>query len=451
MNKKLFWWVYLILGFYLSTYLLKNLLLPFSVQILEDLEKSIISTNNGLLIIAAIKTIIYETLYDLPVFIFSYSFVYFYFRRTNLVPKFFYLLVITLCLYFITLNTYGSVFELITISLMLIGQIILIAIFHKNYDSFFSSLFVLIQLKLAFSCLLLAPWLNHYGVGYSDLVTNIKISASYLSRSSILNFISFAFFLPFTIGAVFFILLSILYTRRLESEKREKQKEKELLKMQMLAEEAQVWQELHFLIHDLKSPLMTTAGLNSLIELKVKDPQVKEYCQKIGDSVEAVNDMISEFLHNEKRKVINVGELINFVRANVIVKNANPQVSIKIPPNLPQININRIRMARALINVIENAIQAVSSESKPLIFIKINSDKDNKVFLTIIDNGSGISQVNLAKIWNVGFSTKDKSRGLGMSFVKKVIEDHGGLIKASSILGKGTVIQIVLPGVKAND
>ncbi|KJS84367.1 MAG: hypothetical protein JM58_11015 [Peptococcaceae bacterium BICA1-8] len=449
MNKKLFWWVSLILAFFLSTYLLKYLLLPFSFQILEDLERSIISNNNGLLIIAAIKTIIYETLYDLPVFIFSYSFVYFYFQRTNLVLKVFYLFAITLCFYFITLNTYDSAFELITISSMLIVQIILLAIFQNNYDSFFSSLFVLFQLKLAFSCLLLSPWLNQYGVGYSDLVTNIKISASYLSRTSILNFVSFAFFLPFTIGAVFSILLSILYSRRLESEQREKQKEKELLKMQMLAEEAQVWQELHFLIHDLKSPLVTTAGLNSLIEIKVNDPQIKEYCQKIGDSVEAVNDMISEFLHNEKRKVINIEDFINFVRANVIVKNANPQVCFKIAPNLPQININRIRMARALINVIENAIHAVSSESNPLIFIKINSDKDNKVLFTIIDNGSGISQVNLANIWNVGFSTKNKSRGLGMSFVKKVIEDHSGLIKASSILGKGTVIQIVLPGVES--
>ncbi|MFZ5942595.1 MAG: sensor histidine kinase [Bacillota bacterium] len=451
MKNKLLSWLLLFFLFFSFSFLLKHLLTPFSINILADLEKSIITSNNGLLIIAALKTIIYETFIDLPVFLLAYSFVYFHFKDFTLPLKFIYMSFITLALYFINLAIYEIRAEIFIFLLVLATQTALLAIYHKNQENFLSSIFVLFQIKFAFSCLLLAPGLNSYGVGYTDLVTGVKIGASYLSKNTILNFFSVAFFSPFMISGVFFTLFSILYKRRLESEKREKDKEKELLKMQMFAEEAQVWQELHFLVHDLKTPLMTTAGLNSLIEMKTDNPQVKEYCQRIDESVETVNEMISEFLHNEKRKKINVEEFIKFVRANVVVKNAYPQVFFEIKENLPSISINRIRMARALINVIENAISAVSFQDNPVISIKITTNSNNDIVITTSDNGIGIAKDNLNKIWQVNFSTKEKSHGLGMSFVKKVIEDHHGQIDVFSTEGKGTEVIIILPGVKNHE
>jgi signal transduction histidine kinase len=450
MKRKLFICLSYVFAFFLTTFIIKSFLLSFAKDIITNLERSIIATNNGLLIITVVKGIIHETLVDLPVFLLSYSFIYFYFKNSKLSIKIFNLIVITLSLYTLNRIIYQDKWELVIFVFILIFEIVLLIIFHNNKENFAANIFVLLQVNFGFNCLLLAPFLNNWGIGQRDLISGIKIGANYLIRDAILNFVSLSFFLPFTLGAIFLSILSVMYTLRLETEKREKEKEKELRIMKNFAEEAQVWQELHFLLHDLKSPLMTISGLNSLNEMQLESPQLKAYCQRINQSVETVNEMISEFLHNEKRKDISVNELIKFVRANVIVKNANPKVVFKINDNLPQININRIRMARALINIIENAIHAVSFQEDPLILIKVNSDPNGNVVFTIKDNGIGIPDENLEKIWNIRFTTKTGSGGLGLSFVKNVIESHSGSIKIYSKKGDGTQVEITLPGVKAS-
>lgn len=451
MNKKILGWISLFFIFFFISGVVRELLLPFAEHTLDILQESIVVGDNGFLVIASVRSVIYECLIDLPIFLLGYSFVYIYYQESSLIQKLFYLVLSNLGLYAFNCLIFTDEYEIIILGFILLSQMILFYIFHENKENFLLSLIVLIQLSLAFYGLLLTPVFDNLGIGYRDLITSIKLGTEFFGGKIILNFVSLFIFIPMFTGAILLILISIIYSLRLKNEQRERKQQRELSYMRSVAEEARVWQELRYLVHDLKSPLMTVTGLNSLIDMKVEDDRIKEYCKKIDESVEVTNELISEFLNNEKRKVISVEELMKAVRANVINKNEKIKFTLEIAKDLPYLRVNRIRMYRALSNIIENSLRAVKYKDDALIFIKVKANNEGNIIIAVKDNGVGISKENLEQIWNVGFTTKVSSGGLGLSFVKKVIEDHEGKIKINTEMGQGTEVVISLPGVKNNE
>ena len=81
-----------------------------------------------------------------------------------------------------------------------------------------------------------------------------------------------------------------------------------------------------------------------------------------------------------------------------------------------------------VLNLIKNAVEAVEQIPNPSIFINLFL-KNNNIVIEIIDNGIGISQEMVNKIFEPYFTTKNKGTGLGLSIVKKIIEDHNGKIR----------------------
>jgi len=93
-------------------------------------------------------------------------------------------------------------------------------------------------------------------------------------------------------------------------------------------------------------------------------------------------------------------------------------------------------------NIIINAIESI--RGKGMIELKVSSSRTN-LMLVCKDTGIGIEKDKLKKIFNPYFSTKEIGTGLGLSIAKKIIEDHGGIIQASSKKNEGTCIIIKLP------
>ena len=89
---------------------------------------------------------------------------------------------------------------------------------------------------------------------------------------------------------------------------------------------------------------------------------------------------------------------------------------------------DKFHISQAFNNLIKNAVEAVSSIHNPSININF-TQKENKIFCTIIDNGVGVDNKNIRKLFEPYYTTKGKGTGLGLSIVKKIIEDHGGTIK----------------------
>lgn len=203
-------------------------------------------------------------------------------------------------------------------------------------------------------------------------------------------------------------------------------------------------QEMHTLVHDLKTPLTTIAGLNSLVGLLTVQEQIREYSEKIAQAVDNASAMVSEILAEAKRTRISVGDLVNYIRAHVLPRYTGQTVIFDIQGAERELAINHIRITRALINILENAFEATAHQ--PDARIKFSTrGHDGWVEFIIEDNGPGMEPEQLEKIWEWGFSTKKQPSGLGLFFVKQVITQHQGKIEISSTRGQGTRIKILLP------
>ena len=89
---------------------------------------------------------------------------------------------------------------------------------------------------------------------------------------------------------------------------------------------------------------------------------------------------------------------------------------------------DRFQITQAFNNIIKNSVEAVSNIPNPSVSINL-SEKNNLIKLIVTDNGVGIDEKKISKLFEPYFTTKDKGTGLGLSIVKKIIEDHGGYIK----------------------
>jgi signal transduction histidine kinase len=99
-------------------------------------------------------------------------------------------------------------------------------------------------------------------------------------------------------------------------------------------------------------------------------------------------------------------------------------------------------MKQSLINIIQNAIDAVSENGSVEISYAINQ-KD--FVINVSDTGTGISDEMKKKIFDLYFTTKKEGNGLGLSIAQKIVTQHGGTIDVISQLNKGTTFRINIP------
>src|SRR5262249_53161895 len=113
---------------------------------------------------------------------------------------------------------------------------------------------------------------------------------------------------------------------------------------------------------------------------------------------------------------------------------------------VPLITCSPSQVNQVLLNLINNAAQAIESE-QGTITLTTHSEGDQHVSVEIEDNGKGIPPDVLPKIFDPFFTTKavGKGTGLGLSISYKIVEQHGGKITVDSAVGIGTKFKLVLP------
>jgi signal transduction histidine kinase len=116
------------------------------------------------------------------------------------------------------------------------------------------------------------------------------------------------------------------------------------------------------------------------------------------------------------------------------------------PQDIPLLNLNPELFGWALENMVRNALQSIDSK-KGLIMIETGMDEINSmVRINITDNGKGMSASAARKIFNAGFTTKKRGWGLGLTLVKRIIEEyHRGFIFLKKTKPGETVFEILLP------
>jgi signal transduction histidine kinase len=131
------------------------------------------------------------------------------------------------------------------------------------------------------------------------------------------------------------------------------------------------------------------------------------------------------------------GNIYQLMQPTLAQKNIELEIIIK-EPNL-QIEADPNLLEQVLINLVVNAIEAVKEKESPKIILSAEQALNKKTFLKVADNGQGMSEEVLEKIFIPFFSTKKSGSGIGLSLCKQILMLHRGTLQAQSVEGQGSV------------
>ncbi|EGT3612418.1 HAMP domain-containing histidine kinase [Clostridium perfringens] len=208
--------------------------------------------------------------------------------------------------------------------------------------------------------------------------------------------------------------------------------------------------------HELKTPLTNIQShLEAMID-GIWEP-TEERLLSVKEEAERLSSLVSDMQklnkYDEasiklKKDNVNISDIICFVifQFSNLAKSKN----IKIEYEKKNINLycDKDKITQALVNILSNAIRYSNEGSTIFIEEKL---KDNKVIISIEDQGIGISEEDLKYVFE-RFYRADKSRtratggtGIGLTIVKSIVSSHGGEVKLESKLGEGSKFTIILP------
>jgi signal transduction histidine kinase len=119
---------------------------------------------------------------------------------------------------------------------------------------------------------------------------------------------------------------------------------------------------------------------------------------------------------------------------------------LSVKPDL-SITIDKEQIEQVIINVVKNGVQALAADEKENKSLTITAmpHESGGAYVSITDNGVGIEEEALKKIFIPFFTTKKHGSGIGLSLSKQIMRNHGGNISATSIIGEGTEFTLKFP------
>lgn len=197
--------------------------------------------------------------------------------------------------------------------------------------------------------------------------------------------------------------------------------------------------------HDIKSPLEGIKFLVSGLKRKTQeDDPLKHYVEEIAIGVNNLDQLIRETLDFVKPKSLNFRSVnLNEFLQSVIseINSEGIDIQWKLSNTLPEIELDPVQFKHAVINLVNNAVEAMPDGGTLQIGTELN---DESVLLEFVDTGTGISLDKLENIFQPFFSTKARGHGLGLSIAHQIIKNHAGEITVASEVGKGTKVTIGL-------
>lgn len=214
--------------------------------------------------------------------------------------------------------------------------------------------------------------------------------------------------------------------------------------------------------HELKTPISTISLASQMLNDGgvSKTPQtlshisgvIVDETKRLSFQVEKVLQMAIFDRDNSRMKLeeLDLNELLDSVVSNFSIKVGNNGGNLKteLLANNTLIMADKLHLSNVVYNLLDNAIKYKRED--PQIKIKTWNDKQ-KIYIAVMDNGIGINRENLKRIFDkfyrvpTGNLHNVKGFGLGLAYVKTIVENHNGTIKADSELNTGTTFTICLP------
>jgi PAS domain S-box-containing protein len=217
------------------------------------------------------------------------------------------------------------------------------------------------------------------------------------------------------------------------------------------------------LAHEIKNPL---AGIQGAVDILIRrrdpnDPEL-EALEGVRHQVERIDGTVRALLDRARPRPLkpvhtSLTELtqraVAVARAQLTgVATLSQRVRIEFEPPAADIDlrVDSAQVEDAVLNLIINALEAIEVEGEIKVSIRraesdSEAETEEEAVIEVSDNGRGISEEDLARIFNPFFTTREAGTGLGLPAVRRIARAHGGRVEVSSSPGKGSSFSIHLP------
>ncbi|MEB3230915.1 MAG: PAS domain S-box protein, partial [Leptolyngbyaceae bacterium] len=222
--------------------------------------------------------------------------------------------------------------------------------------------------------------------------------------------------------------------------------------------------------HELRTPLNAILGMTEVLQEEVYgivNGKQREALEIVEHSATHLLSLINDILDVAK---ITSGQLVlephpvsieklclsslSFVKQQAFKKRI--QLKQQIPPRLPAIALDEIRMRQVLLNLLSNAVKFTLEGGSVTLSVTLltpeeHSSQQHQLRIAVTDTGIGIAPENIAKLFQPFFqidsalNRQQTGTGLGLALVKQIVELHGGQVELTSTLGEGSCFTIDLP------
>ena len=230
------------------------------------------------------------------------------------------------------------------------------------------------------------------------------------------------------------------------------------------------------LAHEIKNPLAgIQGGVDILIRRRDKNDPEREALEGMRHEVQRIDNTVRALLDSARPRSVSVRassltniveRAVNLARAqlsNTVMGDRSVRLEFDAPEDSITIAIDPEQIEDAVLNLINNAIEAADGDGT--VRIRIGKSEDNRAeakssrdefawgagefgeeaIVEVSDDGRGISEEDLNRIFNPFFTTRPGGTGLGLPAVRRIARAHGGRVEVSSSPGKGSTFSIYLP------
>lgn len=227
------------------------------------------------------------------------------------------------------------------------------------------------------------------------------------------------------------------------------------------------------LAHEVRNPLAGIKGAAQLLQGRLGDqPELRDYTAVITREVDRLSGLVEDLLNlgappKPRLRPLNVHRVIWDVVRLVEEELTRREIQLRceFDPSLPEIQGDSEQLNQVFLNLIKNAIDAMLPDEKSANFpmtitistrmetdfhILRDRDRASKYLrVEVADQGKGIKQEHVARVFEPFFSTKPRGTGLGLAISQRIVAEHGGTMRAVSNRPRGTVIKVTLPVVSS--
>ena len=206
--------------------------------------------------------------------------------------------------------------------------------------------------------------------------------------------------------------------------------------------------------HGLRNPLASLRAAAQLARHRVDAPAAREQLNAIVEQVDRLDLRITHLLAFSRPTPFHplresVRQLVEGALGGVsqLLRERRVELAVSFPPTLPDVRVDPMRLEQTLTEIVSNALDAMPDGGQLSIDGRRepNDTGTDGVTVAITDSGKGIPPEVLANVCEPFFTTRAEGTGLGLAIAKRYVEETGGRLSISSVVGQGTTVRIWLP------